>query len=233
MGILTRFADIMKANINALLENVESKNADKILEQYLREAREDLEEVKSETAAVIADEMAAARKVADYEAEIVKLTRYAEQAVMAGNDGDAVKFLEGKNKAASAKADAEKNYEQAKINSDRMRQLTKKLVGDINEANTKLEELKTKLAVAEQAEKMNDLQYKFSNAGASLSDYSRLSEAVQKRIDAVDAKANLDIELNENHSIDELKKKYDVPAAAATTVSVNDELAALKAKLKK
>lgn len=232
MGILSRFADIMKANINSVLENIESKNADKILEQYLREAREDLEEVKSETAAVIADEMAAGRKVSALEEEIVKLSSYAEQAVIAGNDADALKFLEGKNKAAEQKAEAEKAYAQAKINSDRMRQLTKKLVGDIEVASGKLNELKSKLAVAEQNEKMNELNEKFQQTGSSLSDYGRLADAVQKRIDAADAKASLNQELNESYDIDELKKKYEVNTTVSDA-SAQDELAALKAKLGK
>ena len=82
MGILSRFKDIMSANINSVLEKAESKNADKILENYLRDAKENLEEVAAETAGVIADEMAAARKVADLEEEIGKLSRRCLQETM-------------------------------------------------------------------------------------------------------------------------------------------------------
>lgn len=230
MGVLSRFKDIMSANINAVLEKAESKNADKILENYLREAKENLEEVKAETAAVIADEMAAARKVTALEEEAAKLQKYAEQAVIAGNDADAKKFLEGKGKALAQKADAEKVYAQAKLNSDNMREMTKKLMGDIDAADAKLQELKAKLSVAEQTEKMNALAEKMGNVKYSMSDYSSLVDAVQKRIDAADAKSQLNQELNADFDIDELKKKYETsaPAGGAT---VDAELAALKAQL--
>lgn len=232
MGILSRFGDIMSANINAVLDKAEQKNADKLLEQYLREAKSNLEQVKAETAAIIADEMAAGRKVTALEDEITKLSLYAEQAVLAGNDADALKFLEGKNTAVEQKVEAEKAYELAQQNSDKMRQLTKKLINDVNEADAKLAELKGKLAVAKQAEKMNELQDKMASTAGDFSDYDRLADAVQKRIDAADAKAELDKTLNESYDINALKEKYDVAQAEAST-SASDELAALKAKLGK
>lgn len=235
MGILSRWADIMKANINELLEKAEAKNADKLLEQYLREARSDLEEVKAETAAVIADEMAAGRRVTALDEEIVKLSAYAEQAVLAGNDADAIKFIEAKQKAAEQKASAEKAFEAAKKNSDRMRELTIKLKGDIESATAKLNELKAKLVEAQQTEKMNELKYRFDNAGASLSDYGRLSDAVQRRIDAANAKVELNEELRaEENSLEALKDKYTVSNnAKAADATAAAELAALKAKLGK
>ena len=94
MGILQRFTDIMSANINSLLTGAEEKNAGKLLEKYLNDARANLEELKSETSAIIADEMAAARRVNANSEEIAKYDRYAEQAVLAGNDDDARMFLD-------------------------------------------------------------------------------------------------------------------------------------------
>ncbi len=232
MGILSRFRDIMSANINALLEKAESKNADKILENYIREAKDNLETVKAETAGVIADEMAAGRKVDACEQEMEKLSKYAEQAVLAGNDGDAKKFLESKNAVALKKADAEKIYAQAKENSNRMREMTQKLMGDINAADAKLQELLSKLAVAEQTEKMNELSEKLGNTSYQFTDYAQLADAVQKRIDAADAKAELDKELNKDYDINELKNKYNVSDSPADS-TVDDELSALKARLGK
>ena len=48
MGILSRFTDIISANINALLDKAE--NPEKMIDEYLRRAMEDLAEVKQETA---------------------------------------------------------------------------------------------------------------------------------------------------------------------------------------
>jgi phage shock protein A len=231
MGILSRFGDIMSANINSILEKAEAKNADKLLEKYLRDAKESLEQVKSETAAVIADEMAAGRRVTALEDEIARLSGYAEQAVAAGNDADALRFLEAKQKVMANRVDSDQAYALAKKNSDQMRQMTKKLISDINEADAKLNELKGKLAIAKQTERMNELSAKMGGAaGAGVADYDRLADVVQKRIDAAEAKAGLSKELDENHDINTLKEKYS-EKNAARTASANDELAALKAKL--
>ena len=54
MAILERFADIIKANINDLLDKCEDPA--KMIDQYLRDLTEDLAEVKKETAAVMAEE---------------------------------------------------------------------------------------------------------------------------------------------------------------------------------
>lgn len=231
MGALSRFKDIMSANINAMLEKAESKNADKILENYIRQAKEDLDDVKSETAAIIAEETAAKRKLDDIDNEMEKLSKYAEQAIIAGNDNDARKFLEGKAKAAEKKEDALKNYELAQQNSKRMKDLTKKLMEDIEEADAKLGELKSKLAVAKQTEKLNALNEKFSSSGSGLSNYDSLADAVQRRIDAADAKAALNKELDADSDLDDLMSKYD--SAESSSSSIDDELAALKAKLGK
>ena len=56
MGILTRFKDIMSANINALLDKCE--DPEKMIDQYMRNLESDLGKVKAETASVMAEEMA-------------------------------------------------------------------------------------------------------------------------------------------------------------------------------
>ena len=87
MGILTRFTDIMKSNINALLDKCEDPA--KMIDQTLRDLREDLAEVKKETANIIADAKSADRQVKECEEEITKYTTAAQNALKAGNEDDA------------------------------------------------------------------------------------------------------------------------------------------------
>lgn len=232
MGILQRFSDIMSANINSLLSGVEEKNAGKLLEKYLNDARENLEELKAETAAVIADEMASGRRVTAITEEIAKFERYAEQAVLAGNDGDARKFLDAKVKLAAQKLDLEGAYQLAKQNSDKMRQMTKKLMSDVESAEGKMGELRAKLTMAENKEKMVDLNQKIAGR-TDMSGFENMMEAVQKRIDSIDAKADLNADLADSMDIKDLEAKYSDTSAADTSVNVENDLAALKAHLGK
>ena len=226
MGILQRFSDIMSANINSLLSGAEEKNAGKLLEKYLADARANLEELKSETSAIIADEMAAARRVAANNEEIAKYDRYAEQAVLAGNDDDARKFLDAKSQLVAKKAELEAAYETAK-----MRQMTRKLMEDIASAEGKMVELRAKLTVAEHKEKMDDLMHKVAGR-TDMSGFENMMEAVQKRIDSVDAKVALNEELADKMDIKKLEEKYS-EKAAEVSASVEADLAALKARLGK
>jgi len=233
MGILSRFKDIMSANLNSLLDNAEGKNADKLLENYVRQAKEDLETVKAETAGVMADETGAKRKVDEIDAQIAKMDKYAAQAVQAGNDDDARKFLAEKASLKTQKADADKVYQAAKANADRMRALTDKLMDDINSADSKLAELKSKLAVAKQTEHMNQMADKIGHMTGSTAidtNYDRLEDAVQKRIDQADAMAKLNDQIGDS-DVDDLMDKYD--STGEGNPDVDDELAALKAKLGK
>ncbi len=64
MGIITRFKDIMAANINALLDKCE--DPEKMIDQYLRNLEQDFSKVKAETAAIMAEEKNAKRKLDDW-----------------------------------------------------------------------------------------------------------------------------------------------------------------------
>ena len=83
-GIFERLGDILSANINALLDKAEDPG--KMVDQYLRNAKEDLAEVRKNTAGVMAEEKRCQRNVQELEAEAAELEQYAQKAVLAGND---------------------------------------------------------------------------------------------------------------------------------------------------
>lgn len=228
MGILQRFGDIMRANINDLLSGAENKNAEKLLNQYLRDAQEDYDQVKRETASVMAEEAAAKRRLDEVNDQVARYEKYAAAAVKAGNDADALKFLEAKGQLAPKVEEAQQIYAHAKQNSEQMRQMTQKLMTDIQEAQSKMSELKAKLRMAESKEKMQDLNEKLAGNN-SLGNFGSLADAVQKRIDAADARAELNATLGKNTEMEDLEKKYAAGAGASS--AAQDELAALKAKM--
>lgn len=226
MGIISRFTDIMSANINAVLKDAENKNADKLLEKYLRDAQDDLMQVKSETAAVMAEETAAKRDIDGCKEQMAKYEKYAADAAMAGNDSDALKFLEAKQALAAKLAELENRLTLCTENAKRMREMLVKLSEDIETAQSKLKELKAKLSVAEASEKISKLGEKM--AGSSLSGFDSMADQLQKRIDAADARATLD-QGNTGSELEELESKYKNPQQAKTKAQA--ELEAIKAKL--
>ena len=225
MGIITRFKDIMAANFNALLEKVE--DPEKMIDQYLRNLEEDLEEVKEETASVMADEKSAKRKLDECTAEIAKMGEYARKAVVSGNDEEAKALLRKKADLTEQQAVLQGQYDLACSNSQKMRQMHDKLETDIASLKTRRETLKAKVKLAETQQKLNQLGSGIESAGNNMAAFERMEEKVNKMLDEADAMAQLN-EAGASDDIESLTQKYDADSKAS---EVDDELAALKAEM--
>lgn len=224
MGVLTRFKDIMSANINALLDKAE--DPEKMIDQTMRNLTNDLAKVKQETAAVMADEQRCKRELDECNKEMERMQRYAEKAVAAGNDGDAMKFLQERNNLATKQASLQQTYDVAAANAMKMRQMHDKLVNDINELNARRDAIKAKIKVAKTQQRINNLTASMGDSANSISAFERMEAKANAMLD----QANAMTELNSNmatNSVNSLASKYD----AAPDAAVMDELAALKAKM--
>ena len=224
MAILERFADIIKANINDLLDKCEDPA--KMVDQYLRDLTEDLAEVKRETAGVMAEETRARRMLEENAAEIQRYEDLARKALTAGNEGDARVFLGKKQQLVEAASGLQATYDAAHANAEKMREMHDKLVGDIESLRTRREMIKAKVAVAKTQEKVNQLGQGAEKAAGAMSAFERM----ERKADAMLDQANAMAELNAA-PVDEaaaLEAKY---ASAAGDAAVEDELAKLKAEL--
>ena len=225
MGIMTRFKDIMAANINALLDKAE--DPEKMIDQYLRNLESDFAKVKAETASIMAEEKSAKRKLDECDEEIAKMGEYARKAVAAGNDNDARQFLTKKSELTQKREVLVKNYELAKDNSTKMRQMHDKLESDISEMKSKRDMLKAKVKVAETQKKINEMGAGLESAGNNAAAFERMEDKVNRMLDEADAIGELNKSASGN-DIDDLASKYDT---ADTGSDVDDELAKLKAEM--
>ncbi len=224
MGILSRFKDIMSANINALLDKAE--DPEKMIDQTLRNLNKDLAKVKEETAAVMADEAKCKRDLEEVNAEIAKMQNYAEKAVIAGNDADAAKFLQEKSKLQTKQQGLQQAYDVAASNSMKMRQMHDKLVNDISTLESKRDTIKAKIRVAKAQKDINKITSSVGDSANSIAAFERYEAKADKMLDIENAKAELS-QTEAANEVDSLAAKYDASPDAA----VQDELAALKAKL--
>lgn len=226
MGIIQRFTDIMASNMNALLDKAEDPA--KMIDQYLRNLESDLGKVKAETAAIMAEETRAKRELDECGQEVEKMQSYAEKAIMAGNDGDAKQFLMKKKQLMEKQGNLDQAYQLAAANAAKMRQMHDKLVGDISELNARRDAIKAKVAVAKTQERLNKIGASMSGVSANLSGFDKMEAKANKMLDEANAMAQLNQPAAAD-DVDSLTAKYD----AAPTNEVEDELAALKAKLGK
>ena len=225
MGIISRFKDIMSANINALLDKCE--DPEKMIDQYLRNLESDLGKVKAETASVMAEETRSKRVLDECNAEIEKYQGYAMKAVEQGNDNDARQFLVKKGQLVEKQTSLKQAYDLAAANAAKMRQMHDKLVNDINELNSRKDAIKAKLAVAKTQERLNKIGASVSGAQNDMSAFGRMEAKVDKMLDEANAMAELN-SLDASDPTAALAEKYE---NSTQTSAVDDELAALKAQM--
>lgn len=227
MGILTRFKDIMAANINALLDKAE--DPEKMIDQYLRNLESDLGKVKAETASIMAEEARAKRELDECNEEISKYQSYAEKALKAGNESDARAFLEKKQNVSKKLAALQQNYDIAAANASKMREMHDKLVRDIDSLNERRDAIKAKVQVAKTQQRLNEIGSSVTGASNDLSAFERMEEKADRMLDEANAMAELNRSEAES-DISNLEAKYDSDVSN-TSSAVDDELAALKAQM--
>ena len=226
-GILSRFKDIMSSNINALLDKVEDPM--KMIDQYLRNLESDLGKVKAETAAVMAEETKSKRELDECIDSINKMQTYAEKALLSGNEADARTFLSKKGELNNKLISLQQTYDIAKENSTKMREMHDKLIKDISQLNTRRDELKAKMAVANTQEKLNKRGSSVNGAIGNMSKFDEMEAKINKKLDTANAMAELNNSKKEEN-IEDLIAKYD-NETKNTSSEIDDELSELKSKL--
>ena len=226
MSILKRFRDIMASNINAALDKLEDPS--KMIDQLLRDLNDDLGQVKAETAGIMAEETRAKRSLDEAVAEVNKLQAYAEKAVVAGNDEDAkASFLGKKAQAVENVASMQKIYDSSSGNAAKMRQMHDKLVEQITDLNSRRDAIKAKVAVANAQSRINKMTESVNDSAASISAFDRMEQKADRMLDQANAMAELNTD-KAGDKLEDAMSRYESAAPA-----VEDELAALKAKLGK
>lgn len=223
MAILSRFNDIIKANINALLDKMEDPS--KMIDQYMRDLLEDLAEVKRNTAGVMAEEARTKRLVDENQAEVDKYAGYAKKALLAGNEDDARVLIGKKQELEASGAGLKTAYATARENARKMRQMHDKLVSDIETLKARSSAIKAKVSVAKTQEKLNDASSAVGKSAGVQNAFGRMEDKADRMLDQAAAMAELNTEpIDEARALEEKYAKMGTP-------SVDDELAKLKGEL--
>lgn len=221
MGMLDRFNEIVKANINAVLDKLEDPS--KMIDQYLIDMKQDLADVKRETASVMAEETRTKRLVDENAQDIEKYIELAKKALLAGSEADAKVFLEKKADLEQDAVELNIIYTAAHENAIKMRQMHDKLVTDIEELNTRREMIKAKVSVAKTQDTVNQFTSSMDKAKGTMGSFERMEEKADKMLDEANSMAELNTE-----PVDEAKKIAD---KYSTAVDTDAELAKLKSEL--
>ena len=111
-------------------------------------------------------------------------------------------------------------------NAMKMRQMHDKLVTDINQLDSRRDAIKAKMKVAKTQDRLNKMTNNLSDSASSMAAFDRMEAKANAMLDQANAMTELN-QTTQESGIDSLAAKYD----AAPNAAVQDELAAMKAKL--
>jgi phage shock protein A len=219
-GALARIRDILTSNINELLDRAEEP--ERMIRQMVRDMEEAVNKATASVGTAVANQKRLERQHADKQKQAEEWQRKAERAVEAGDDELARRCLERKTLLARAADELKPTLEESRQTAEQLRE-------QLRELKTKLEEARTRegtlVARHRAAQARKQLAQSMSGLGKdAFSSFERFEQRVAEGEAEAAAHAELAGEL------DSLEKQVH---RLETGQQVEDELAALKARLRK
>ncbi len=219
MSLLSRVRDLVSANLNAMLDKAE--DPEKMVNEYMRQLQEQLYEAKTAVASAMADETKLHNKMVTFQTEADQWQSKAEAAVRASDD-ELAKAALGRKANAQKMADTyRQQYEQQDEQVEQLQKALVSLESRLSEAKAKKELIIAKKNRAETQEAIQRTVQGLGNLNA-MDKLSQMEERVDDRLAQADAMSKL-----EGGS---LEARF---ADLERDTAVEDELAALKAKMNK
>mgnify|MGYP000277055086 FL=1 len=217
MGIFSRFTDIVNSNINALLDKAE--DPEKMVRLIIQEMEDTLVEVRSASAKTLANKKEIVNQIAKYESDASDWEAKAELALSKDREDLARAALQEKKKSAEAAEALSKELaivdEQISKLQDEIGQLQEKLADAKSRQKAIIMRQKTASSRLEVKKTLDST--KVDNAMGRFEQYERKVDDLESQVEAYDlGKKTLQDEFAELEASDK----------------VEDELAALKAKVK-
>ena len=221
MGFLSRLAQLIKSNINDLINK--SEDPEKMLSQVITDMNQQLVEAKKQVAVAIADEKRLYKQFGNEAEKSHDWENKAMLAVRSGDDELAKEALLRRKEHDAIAAQYQEQWERQKAFAGQLKTALKALSHKIGEAQRKKNVL---IARKRRAEAMKSIQETMSG----LSDASAFEtfDRMAEQIDQMEAEAEAGAEVAEQYTGDILKHRFSELEA---TAGADLELEALKRKM--
>ena len=221
MGILSRFVNVMRSNINAMLNKAEDPS--KMLEQTLIDLDSAYKKAKEQVARSVADQKRIEKSVADQRKELAKWSERAVQAVEKGDDELAKEALRRKGEHGKIVQQFEQELAAHTSNVENLKDNLRELEAKIGEIKRKKNLLISKHKRAQAQEQIYKAVEGIQDGGA-LDTIQRMEDKIEEMSHLADAR----MALSDEFQGDALEKKFEDLAGG----DVDAELLELKQQLK-
>ena len=219
-GTFSRMTDILKANINELLDRAEDPQ--KMIRQMVREMEDAVNKATASVGTAVANQKRLERQFTERMNLVQDWQGKAERAVEAGNDELGRRALERKSAFARAAADLEPVLEESRQSAAQLRDQLRELKTRLEEARARQGTLVARQRAAEAKKKMSQ-----SISGLGADAFSSF-ERFEQKIEAAEAEAEAHGEI-----AGEMASIEKEVGQLGREKEVEEELAALKSRLSK
>jgi phage shock protein A len=230
MGVLKRMSGIFQAKTNKLLDKAEDPR--EALDLSYQKQLESLQKVRRSVADVTTAKKRIELQASQLQSQADKLQGQAKAALEQGNEDLAREALARRAAIATQLTDLETQHQQVSEQEAKLIATAQNLQTQVDAFRTKKETMKATYTAAEAQTKIGEA---VSGISESMSDAGLSMQRAQDKIDSMQARAGAMDELLASGALTDLTNPVDdIQAqlnAAATTSTVDAELAAMKAQL--
>ncbi|MTV48998.1 PspA/IM30 family protein [Heliobacillus mobilis] len=222
MSLFKRLKDLTLSNINALLDKAEDPV--KMLDQYLRDMDEDIQEASAAVAQQIAVTKKFEAQYKEAESMVQKRQEDAVKAINAGRDDLAKRALEDKKNHETRLRDFKSQYDTHSATSEKLKAQLTEMRSEFEKLKARRDTLVARANAAKATEQVHSVMSGFDSNSAR-----RGFDRMEEKVLGIEARAEASKELAHGSagSLD------DELAALDKGQGVDDELAALKRQLGK
>lgn len=217
MGIFSRFADIVNANINALLERAE--NPQKMVRLIIQEMEDTLVEVRSQSARALADKKELERRIHRLTADAHMWEEKAGLALAKEREDLARKALIEKSRIEDDASQLKNELQLVEENLDKLKADLAQLTTKLNDAKARQRSMVVRKQTADTRLQIRR-QLDDDKAQSAMDRF----DAYERRIDGVEAEVD-------SYDLAKEKSLADEFAELEAEDKINSELAALKQKM--
>jgi len=224
MGIFSRISDIISANLNDMIENIE--DPEKMLRQAVREMETTIDRARESTARTMAGQKMVKSELQKNRRQAKLWAERAQNAVADANDELARKAISRRQEHEKLIVALEDEIAEADATVQRLRRQLSAMQAKLAEAKRRLTTLSARKRVADLRSKVNKVSETTSHKSNAFAKFDRMREKVEMAEAKADAIRELSSESGPNPDLTLETEKQ------ATSAEVEAELAELKKKVK-